>query len=66
MAGVSDPAVQRTVVRISLAAARTEGHLADGETLVLEAAQHYWRLVDGNEARARDIASPSCGLTHAA
>jgi len=53
-------------VRISLAAARTEGHLADGETLVLEAAQHYWRLVDGNEARARDIASPSCGLTHAA
>lgn len=52
MAEVSDPALQKTVVRLSLAAARADGHLADGETLVLEAAQRHWRLADGDEACA--------------
>jgi len=52
MAEVSDPALQETVVRLSLAAARADGHLADGETLVLEAARHHWRLADGDEPRA--------------
>jgi tellurite resistance protein len=52
MAEVSDPALQRTVVRLSLAAARADGHIADSETLVLEAARHHWRLADGDEARA--------------
>jgi hypothetical protein len=32
-----------------LAAARADGHLADGETLVVEAARHHWKLVDGEE-----------------
>ncbi len=52
MAEISDPALQRTVLRLSLAAARADGHLADGETMVVEAARHYWRLVDGHEALA--------------
>jgi len=52
MAEVSDPALQRTVVRLSLAAARADGHFADGETLVLAAARHHWRLADGDEAHA--------------
>jgi hypothetical protein len=49
MAEISDPALQRTVLRLSLAAARADGHLADGETLVVDAARHHWKLVDGEE-----------------
>jgi hypothetical protein len=52
MAEVSDPALQRKVLRLSLAAARADGHLADGETTVLEAARHHWKLVDGEEPSA--------------
>lgn len=52
MAEVSDPALQRTVLRLSLAAARADGHLADGETVILEAARRHWRLADGDEASA--------------
>ena len=58
MAEVSDPVLQRTVVRLSLAAAGADGHLADGEALILEAARHHWRLVDGGEARAPTSARP--------
>lgn len=53
MAEISDPALQRTVLRLSLAAARADGHLADGETVVLEAARYHWKLVDGQESSAR-------------
>lgn len=49
MAEISDPALQRKVLRLSLAAARADGHLADGETLVIESAKHHWKLVDGEE-----------------
>jgi len=49
MAEVSDPALQRTALRLCLAAARADGHLADGEAMVVEAARHHWRLVDGEE-----------------
>jgi len=52
MAEVSDPALQRTVLRLSLAAAAADGHLADGETVVLEAARHHWQLVNGEEPSA--------------
>lgn len=52
MAEISDPALQRTVLRLSLAAARADGHLADGEIVVLEAARHHWKLVDGHESSA--------------
>ncbi|MEN9630756.1 MAG: hypothetical protein RJA10_3984 [Pseudomonadota bacterium] len=49
LAEISDPALQRKVLRLSLAAARADGHLADGERLVVAAAQRHWRLVDGEE-----------------
>ena len=52
MAEISDPALQRKVLRLSLAAARADGHLADGETWVVEAAQRHWKLVDGEEPAA--------------
>jgi len=61
MAEVSDPALQRTVLRLSVAAARADGHLADGEAVILEAARHHWRLVDGEEASA-----PTAARLHAA
>ncbi len=50
MAEISDPALQRTVLRLSLAAARADGHLADGEIIVLEAARRHWQLFDGEES----------------
>jgi hypothetical protein len=56
MAEISDPALQRKVLRLSLAAVRADGHLADGEALVLEAARHHWKLVDGEEPGAAKVA----------
>jgi hypothetical protein len=52
MAEISDPALQRKVLRLSLAAARADGHLADGESWVVDAARHHWKLVDGAEPNA--------------
>ena len=52
MAEISDPVLQRTVLRLSLAAARADGHLADGETVVVAAARRHWQLVDGEELSA--------------
>ena len=52
MAEISDPALQRTVLRLSLAAVRADGHLAEGETVVMEAARHHWQMVDGEESSA--------------
>jgi hypothetical protein len=49
MAEVSDPVLRRTVLRLSLAAARADGHLADGEAVVVDAARHHWQLFDGEE-----------------
>lgn len=56
MAEISDPALQRKVLRLSLAAARADGHLADGEALVVEAARKHWKLVDGDEPSAAKVA----------
>jgi hypothetical protein len=56
MAEVSDPALQRTALRLSLAAARADDHLADGEAMVVAAARHHWRLVDGEEPIASTFA----------
>jgi hypothetical protein len=50
MAEISDPVLQRKVLRLSLAAARADGHLADGETVVVEAARRHWQLFDGQES----------------
>jgi tellurite resistance protein len=56
MAEISDPALQRKVLRLCLAAARADGHLADGETLVVEAARHHWKLTDGEEPSTMKVA----------
>jgi hypothetical protein len=56
MAEISDPLLQRTVLRLSLAAARADGQLADGEAVVLEAARQHWRLTDGDEALVPTLA----------
>lgn len=52
MAEISDPVLQRKVLRLSLAAARADGQLADGEAVVVAAARQYWQLVDGMESIA--------------
>ena len=56
MAEISDPLLQRTVLRLSLAAARADGHLADGEAKVVEAARHHWKLIDGEEPLSKKAA----------
>jgi len=60
-AEISDPALQKTVLRLSLAAAKAVGHLADGEAAVVEAARHHWQLVDGLESSV-----PTSARRHAA
>lgn len=56
MAEISDPALQRKVLRLSLAAARADGRLADGETWVVGAARQHWKLVDGEEPISTKVA----------
>jgi hypothetical protein len=46
MAEVDDPALRRKVLRLAVAAARADRHLADGEALVLAAARRHWSLND--------------------
>lgn len=46
MAEVDDPALQRKVLALALAAASADEHLAEGEALVLAAARRHWGLVD--------------------
>lgn len=46
MAEVDDPALQRKVLTLALAAAAADDHLAEGEALVLSAARRHWGLVD--------------------
>ncbi|RVU45971.1 TerB family tellurite resistance protein [Rubrivivax rivuli] len=58
MAEISDPVLRRKVLRLSLAAARADGHLADGETLVVDAARRHWQLVDGEEPLNTKKAGP--------
>ena len=58
MAEVDDPALQRKVLRLAVAAARADRHLADGEALVLAAAHRHWGLDDDAEAVRRAAADP--------
>jgi hypothetical protein len=53
MTEVDEPALQRKVLRLALAAAHADRHLADGETLVLAAARRHWDL--GEEAMAGSL-----------
>ncbi|WP_234413716.1 hypothetical protein [Ideonella sp. A 288] len=55
-AGISDPALQWKVLRLSLTAARADGHLADGETVVVATARRHWKLAGGEEPSATTMA----------
>ncbi|CAD5372740.1 conserved hypothetical protein [Rubrivivax sp. A210] len=44
MSEVDAPALQRTVLRLSSAAAAADTHLAEGEALVLAAARRHWHI----------------------
>ena len=50
MAEVTEPALQRQVLQLALAAARADQHLADGEALVLAAARRFWGIEGDDEA----------------
>lgn len=58
MAEVDDPALQRKVLRLAIAAARADRHLADGEALVLAAARRYWGIGDETAAGSLVAADP--------
>ena len=61
MAEVDDPALQRKVLGLAVAAARADRHLADGEALVLSAARRHWGLTEET-----DTGSRSAGLSQGA
>ena len=42
MAEMTDPVLRGRVLRLAFAVANADGHLADGEVLVLEAARRHW------------------------
>ena len=50
MAEIDDPALQRQVLTLAAAAAAADLHLADGETIVLDAARRHWRLAEAAPA----------------
>lgn len=54
LAEVDDPALQHKVLRLAVAAALGDRHLADGETLVLEAARRQWGIRGEAEAETGD------------
>jgi hypothetical protein len=58
MAEVDEPALQRKVLRLAVAAARADRHLADGEALVLAAARRHWGLVEEPEAGSPFAGAP--------
>jgi hypothetical protein len=53
MAEVDEPALQRQVLRLALAAAHGDRHLADGEALVLQAARRHWGIAEEADAGGR-------------
>lgn len=52
MAELDDPALQGKVLRLAVAAAKADRHLADGEALVLAAAGRHWGMGMGDEPAA--------------
>ena len=56
MAEVDEPALQRKVLGLAVAAARADRHLADGEALVLTAARRYWGI-DDEASACRSVAA---------
>jgi len=58
MAEVDEPVLQRKVLRLAVAAARADRHLADGEALVLAAARRHWGLSEQAEAASLFAGAP--------
>ena len=58
MAEVDDPALQRKVLQLAVAAARADSHLAHAEALVLEAARRHWGIEDDTLADRPVAADP--------
>ena len=58
MAEVDEPALQRKVLRLAVAAAQGDRHLAERETLVLEAARRHWGIGGEADEGSRSRASP--------
>ena len=54
MAEVSDPSLRAKVVRLAMAVAKADRHLADGEALVLEAASRHWGVAVSTAAFDRE------------
>jgi hypothetical protein len=65
MAEISEPALQRTVLRLSLAVARADGHLADGEPVVLAAARRHWGIDEETQAGGLVAAAPQAAWARA-
>ena len=61
MAEVDEPILQRKVLKLAVAAARADRHLADGEAMVLAIARHHWGIPE--EAGTAD---PTPGIAQAA
>jgi hypothetical protein len=61
MAEVDDPRLQHAVLKLACAAAQADGHLADGEAMVLDAARRHWHidLSAGTDAAARNALQPA-------
>ena len=66
MAEVDEPALQRKVLRLAVAAARADRHLADGEALVLAAARRHWGIGEEAEAGSLVRCRPASGLSESA
>jgi hypothetical protein len=58
MAEVDEPALQRKVLQLAVAAASADRHLADGEAVVIAAARRYWGLGEEAETESRVAADP--------
>ena len=58
MAEVNEPTLQHKVLRLAVAAARADRHLADGEALVLAAARRHWGLGEEIEAGSLIAGAP--------
>ncbi len=74
LADVDDPALRQTVLQLCLDIAQADAHIADGESMVLEAVVEHWglhRMMFAGESAAalapgRGVAQPGSATTPAA
>ena len=63
MAEVDDPALQRKVIRLSLAAAKADQHFSDGEALILAAAHRHWGVSQSDKGAQTCAAAITCNTS---